>query len=140
MSSCGHERMGYSLLSILLSFALGPIWTMFLNFSCFCSFAQLSQCICHISIGPARTSSGIPSSGGRSILHHHLLTQRLPSLCCHSSSNMSLSGHLSHCSYVFPYLFLHLSESLEGQGIYLFQLCISSCKLKGLVQSMPREV
>lgn len=99
-----------------------------LNFSC-CSFTQLSQCIYPTPLGPPSTSSDIPSPGGLfSLLHHLLLTQRLPSLCCHSSSDMSISGHSSHCSYVFPCPFLHLSESWEGQVTFLFQLCTSSSK------------
>lgn len=67
--------------------------------------------------------------------------QVFPPLCCHSSLNMLLSCYLSHCSYVFPCLFLTIVwELVDREYIYLFQLCLFSSHSKGLVQSVPKEV
>lgn len=99
--------------SALLGLAVLRNWSMFLNFSCFCSLAQLSQCTCQDSICPSRASSDIPSLGGLFILLHHLLTRAILRFA-------ALTGWICqyHDNYyiVFPCLFPHLFESLWKTG------------------------
>lgn len=125
-------------LSSLWSLAVLPSWCIFLNFSCFCPLAQLFQCTCQASICPSRASSDIPSSGGLSILLHHLLTRdvllfaALAAWICQYRDNYYI---------VFSCLFPHLFESLwRTRNMALSETSPVLSWRAWLVQSVPGEV
>lgn len=113
----------------VLRFALFRNWSIFPDFSCFSSFTYCFPSVpiklLFVPQEPAHTAFPLEALF---ILLHHL----------HNTLNLSISWHLTHCSYLCPCLFPSQSENLWRTGrTSVSALCL---QFQVLDQSVPTEV